>query len=37
MKPADISGIRRGNISKAKLMSLQQTVRIRMSETCIEE
>jgi hypothetical protein len=37
VKPADISGIRKGNISKTKLMSLQQTVRTRTSETCIGE
>jgi hypothetical protein len=37
MKPADISGIKRGNIGKTKLMSLQHTVRTITSETSIEE
>jgi hypothetical protein len=37
MKPADISGIKRGNIRKTKLMSLQLIVRTRTSEACIEE
>jgi hypothetical protein len=37
VKPADISGIKRGNIWKTNSMSLQQTVRTRTSETCIEE
>jgi hypothetical protein len=37
MEPADISGIKRGNIWKTKLMSLQQTVRTITSETCIGE
>jgi hypothetical protein len=37
VKPIDISGIKRGNILKTKLMSLQQTVRTRTSETCIGE
>jgi hypothetical protein len=37
VKPADISGIKRRNIRKAKLMSLNGTVRTRTSETCIEE
>jgi hypothetical protein len=35
--PVDMSGIKRGNIWKAKLMSLKRTVRTRTSETCIEE
>jgi hypothetical protein len=35
VKPADISGIKRGNNIKAKLMNLQLTVRTRTSETCI--
>jgi hypothetical protein len=29
--------IKRGNIGKTKLMSLQQTVRTKTLETCIEE
>jgi hypothetical protein len=37
MKPADILGIKRGNIGTTKLMSLQRTVRTRTPETCIEE
>jgi hypothetical protein len=37
MKPAGISGVKRGNIRETKLMSLQQTVRTRILETCIEE
>jgi hypothetical protein len=34
---AYISGIKRGNILKTELMSLQRTVRTRTSETCMEE
>jgi hypothetical protein len=34
MKPADISGIKRRNIWKIKLMSLQGTVGTRTSEKC---
>jgi hypothetical protein len=39
MKPAGISGIlvKRGNIRKTKMMSLQRKVRTRSLETCIEE
>jgi hypothetical protein len=37
MKPWDISGIKRGNIWKTELMSLQWTVRTRKLESCIEE
>jgi hypothetical protein len=37
MKPAGTSGIKRGNISKTKLMSLQRTGRTRILEICIEE
>jgi hypothetical protein len=33
----NISGIKRGNVLKTKLMSLQRTVRTRTSETCIGE
>jgi hypothetical protein len=34
-KLADISGIRKGNIWKTKLTSLNKKVRIRISQTCI--
>jgi hypothetical protein len=34
---ADISGIKRGNIRKTKLMRLQRIARTRTSGTCIEE
>jgi hypothetical protein len=37
MKAAGISGMKRRNIRKIKLMSLQRTVRTRTSETCIED
>jgi hypothetical protein len=37
MKPAEISGIKRGNNCKAKLMSSQRRVRTRTLEICIEE
>jgi hypothetical protein len=37
MKLADISGIKRGNIRKKKLMSLQRIVRTRTSENCIRK
>jgi hypothetical protein len=37
VKPADISGIKTGDIRKSSLMSLQRTVRIRLSDTCIGE
>jgi hypothetical protein len=37
MKPAEISEIKRGNMQKIRLKSLQQAIRIRMSETCVEE
>jgi hypothetical protein len=36
-REASRHGIKRGNISKTKLKSLQQTVRIRTSETCKKE
>jgi hypothetical protein len=36
VKPGGISGIKRGDISKKKLMSLKQTVRTKILETCIE-
>jgi hypothetical protein len=34
-KLVDISGTRKGNIWKTKLMSLNKTIRMRTSETCI--
>jgi hypothetical protein len=34
-KLVDISGTRKGNIWKTELRTLKQTVRIRISETCI--
>jgi hypothetical protein len=37
VKPREISGIKRGNISKTILVSLQPIVRTRTSETSIEE
>jgi hypothetical protein len=38
VKPAGISGLKRGNeYLKDKIMSMQQTVRTRTLETCIEE
>jgi hypothetical protein len=36
-KPANISGTKRRNILKTKLMNLQRTVRTRTSQICIEE
>jgi hypothetical protein len=35
VKPAELSGITRGNICKEKLISLKQTVRTEISETYI--
>jgi hypothetical protein len=37
VKAADISGNKRRNTWKIKLMGFQRTVRIRTSETCTEE
>jgi hypothetical protein len=37
LKPAGISGMKRGDIEETKLMSLQRTVRTRTLEICIEE
>jgi hypothetical protein len=33
VKPAEISGVKRGNIRKTNLMSLQRTVKTGTSET----
>jgi hypothetical protein len=37
MRTAGISGIKRGNIRKTKLMTLHLTVRTRTPQICIEE
>jgi hypothetical protein len=37
VKLSDISGIKKENIRKTKLMSLQETVKTRTSDTCIKE
>jgi hypothetical protein len=36
MKPVELSGTKKGNIWKAKVMCLKQTVRTKISETFIE-
>jgi hypothetical protein len=37
MKPVELLGTKRGNILKEKIMNMKQTVRIKTSETYIEE
>jgi hypothetical protein len=37
VNPTGISGIKRRNICKKKLMNLQLTIRTRTLETCMEE